>query len=216
MNNDKRLKDAVLAELNWEPSVNAPHIGVTAKDGVVTLSGHVESYVEKRAAESAAKRVKGVKAVAEEIKVQLPFELQRGDEAIASAAIDRIAWDVSVPKDAVQIKVENGWVTLTGQVGWHYQQLAAEHDVRGLHGVVGVFNQTTLKPRVNTSDLSDDIEVALNRSWFFEPNRVDVSADEGKVRLSGAVHSWHERQVAESTAWAAPGATSVENNISII
>jgi osmotically-inducible protein OsmY len=216
MFNDSQLQQAVLAELKWEPSVTAAHIGVTARGGVVALTGHVESYVEKHAAETAAGRVKGVKAVAEEIEVRLPFEKKRGDEEIAAAALGRLSWDVSVPRDAVKIKVEKGWITLTGEVDWHYQTQAAEQDVRGLLGVLGVSNQTTIKSRIDVSTLSDDITHALHRSVFFDPKEVTVSAQGGKVTLTGTVHSWHDRQVAASTAWAAPGATAVENHISIM
>ena len=126
---DKQLQQAVLAELDWEPSVLAGHIGVTANDGVVTLSGHVESFAEKHAAETAAGRVRGVKAVAEEINVELPFERIRGDDDIAAAAIERLSWDTSVPRDAITVKVEQGWVTLTGQVSWYYQKAAAEQAI---------------------------------------------------------------------------------------
>jgi osmotically-inducible protein OsmY len=216
MSNDSQLQQAVLAELKWEPSITAAHIGVTAKAGVVALTGHVESYMEKRAAESAAGRVKGVKAVAEEIEVRLPFGTKRGDEEIAAAAIERLSWDVSVPRDAVKVKVEKGWVTLSGEVDWYYQKQAAEQDVRGWFGVVGVSDQTTIKPRINVSSLSDDITHALHRSVFFDPKEVTVSAKGGNVTLTGTVHSWHDRQVAASTAWGAPGATSVENDIAIM
>jgi osmotically-inducible protein OsmY len=215
MSHDSQLKQSVLDELKWEPSIDSAHIGVTARDGVIALMGHVDSFAQKRAAEMAAGRVKGVKAVAEEIEVKLPFNIKRGDEEIAAAAIARLAWDVSVPQDTIKIKVEKGWVTLTGQVDWYYQKEAAEQDIRGLHGVVGVSNQATIKTRVNTTNLSDAIGSALHRSWFFDSDNVKVSADGGKVRLSGTVESWHDREVAESTAWAAPGATSVENNIMI-
>lgn len=210
---DSQLKQSVLDELKWEPSIDEAHIGVTARDGVVTLMGHVDSFFQKRAAESAAGRVKGVKAVAEEIEVKLSSNIKRDDEEIAAAAISRLSWDVSVPKDAIKIKVEKGWVTLTGQVDWHYQREAAEDDIRRLHGVIGVSNNATIKTRVNIMNLSDDIASALHRSWFYDSDNVKVSADGGKVRLSGTVETWHDREVAESTAWAAPGANAVENNI---
>jgi osmotically-inducible protein OsmY len=213
---DKQLKQSVLAELAWEPSVAAAHIGVTAHSGVVTLTGHVGSFMEKHMAESAAGRVKGVKAIAEEIEVRLPTDTKRGDEEIAAAAVTRLGWDVSVPMNAIKVKVEKGWVTLDGQVEWHYQKQAAGWDVRGLLGVVGVTDKITIKPQVNTLNLSDDILHALHRSWFHDPKTITVTADGGKVRLSGTVHSWHDRQVAADTAWAAPGATSVENDISVI
>jgi osmotically-inducible protein OsmY len=216
MSSDNQLQQAVLAELKWEPSVTAAHIGVAANGGVVTLSGHVGSFSEKLAAEMAARRVKGVKALAEEIEVRLPFAAKRTDEEIAVAALDRLTWDASVPSDAVKVKVEKGRITLTGQVDWQYQRQAAEEDVRGLYGVVGASNQITIKPKVNTSNISDDIMHALHRSWFFDPKTINVSADGSKVRLSGTVRSWHERQVAAATAWAAPGVTDVVNDIVII
>jgi osmotically-inducible protein OsmY len=214
MSDDKHLKQAVLDELKWEPSVNEAHIGVTAKDGVVTLMGHVETFSEKFAAEKAARRVNDVKAVAEEIEVRLPFSVKRGDEEIASAAIDRLRWDASVPSGAVKARVEKGWVTLTGEVDWHYQQEAAANDVRGLWGVKGVSNDIAIKPRPDTSAIRDKIMVALDRSWF-DPATINVTAQGGKVKLTGKVNSWYERDEAGSAAWAAPGATSVENDISV-
>jgi len=216
MSHDSKLQQAVLAEFEWEPSVMAAHIGVTANKGVVTLTGHVESYARKLAAETAARRVKGVKAVAEEIEVRLPFDVSRSDDEIAAAAIDRLAWDVSVPRNSVMVKVEKGWVSLSGQLDWHYQIEAVEQNIRPLLGVVGVSNQLTIKPRVNTANLGDDINHALHRSWFFNPDGITVSAEGGNVLLTGTVHSLHDRQVAAATAWSAPGATSVENNITVV
>jgi len=215
MSDDKKLKQAVLDELKWEPSVNAAHIGVTARTGILTLTGHVESYSEKLAAERAARRVKDVKAVAEELEVRLPFDVKHGDEEIAAAAVDRLKWDSAVPSDAVKAKVENGRITLTGEVDWHYQQEAAANDVRGLWGVVSVLNEITIKPRPNTSKIKDDIIVALNRSWF-NPAKIEVSAQGGNVKLTGTVQTWYERDEASSTAWAASGTTSVENDIAVI
>jgi osmotically-inducible protein OsmY len=205
----------VLAELGWEPSVTAAHIGVAASAGVVTLSGHVNSYAEKHAAETATARVKGVKAVAEKLEVRLASNMDRSDDAIAAAAVDRLAWDVSVPFDSVKVKVEAGWVTLSGQVDWWYQKDAAEQDIRRLLGVLGVSNQTTIRTKVDALNVSDDIKHALNRSWF-EPKTVHVSAEGGKVRLTGTVRSIHDRQVAAETAWGAPGATYVENDLTVI
>ena len=216
MSQDSQLQRFVLAEINWEPSLAAGHIGVVANEGIVTLSGHVDSYAKKLAAETAARRVKGVKAVAEEIEVRLPFDTRRSDEDIAAAAVDRLAWNVSVPKDSVSVKVENGWVTLSGQVDWWYQKDAMERDIRPLHGVRGLSNQTVIKPRVNTANLSDDITHALHRSWFFDADQVHVRAEGGAVVLSGTVHSSYERQVAARTAWSAPGATSVENDLTVV
>ena len=214
MSDDKHVKQAVLDELQWEPSVNAAHIGVTAKDGIVTLMGHVETYAEKSAAEKAARRVNDVKAVAEEIEVRLPFSVKHGDEEIASAAINRLKWDSSIPGGVVKAKVEQGWVTLTGEVDWHYQQDAAVNDIRGLWGVTGVSNDITIKPKPNTSAIRNSIMIALDRSWF-DPATINVTAKGGEVTLTGKVNSWYERDEAGSAAWAAPGTTSVDNNISV-
>jgi len=216
MSSDTHLQLSVLAELEWEPSITAAHIGVAANGGVITLTGQVESYAQKHAAEAAARRVKGVLAVAEELDVQVPFERKRDDSDIAAAIVARLAWDVSVPRDAVKVGVEAGWVTLTGEVGWNYQRKAAEQDVRRLHGVVGVSNQVSLKPRVNAANISKDIGCALHRSYSPDPDAITVTAENGKVRLTGNVHSWHARQVAAETAWGAPGAVDVENLLAVI
>lgn len=213
MTHDDQLKKSVLAELNWEPRVTAAHIGVTADNGTVTLTGTVESFGQKHAAEMAAGRVKGVKAIAEEIEVRLPFEIKHSDADIATAAANRLAWENGAPRDSVKVKVEKGWVTLTGEVEWHFQMEAAEREVRHLMGVVGISNLITIKPRVDTSHLQDDIQHALHRSIFFQPERVHVSATDGRVKLTGTVDSWMERRTAGSTAWAAHGATSVENDL---
>jgi len=214
MSNDSMLQQAVLAELNWEPSVTAAHIGVTANNGVVTLSGHVESFAQKRAAEAAASRVKGVKGVAEEIEVRLASDMTRTDDQIAEATLERLSWDVSVPKDKVKVKVEKGWVTLTGDVTWHFQKVAAEDDSRRLFGVVGVSNQIAIKPNVRAAEVHEKIKTALHRSWY-DPAKITVSAEGGKVQLGGSVHTWHERAQAETAAWGAPGVTQVEDNITI-
>ena len=212
---DTQLQQAVLAELGWDPSVVASHIGVTANAGVVTLTGHVETFAEKYAAEAAASRVRGVKAVAENIQVELPFDRARGDDDIAAAALERLVWDTSVPPDTITVKVEQGWITLSGQVAWYYQKEAAEQDVRRLHGVVGVSNHVVVKSSVDVSDISHKIRSALNRSWLPDDQTVTVRADGGKIHLTGTVRSPHDRHLAWATAWAAPGATSVENDIAI-
>lgn len=214
MTQDRQLQEAVLAEFEWEPSVTAAHIGVIAKNGVVTLTGHVSNYMQKRAAEKAAARVKGVKGVVEELKVNLISGMVRSDEKIANAALDRLAWDVSVPADAIKVKVENGWVTLTGKVDWHFEQQAAERMVRSLHGVLGVFNETTIKPRPDATNISNNIDRALHRSWF-DPKTITVTATGGMVKLTGSVETPSDRFVAGATAWGAPGATQVENDLVI-
>jgi osmotically-inducible protein OsmY len=215
MSIDSQLQQAVLAELAWEPSIDAAHIGVSAHDGVMTLSGHVQNFSQKLAAERAAARVKGVKAVAEEIEVKLPFDIERSDEDIAAAALERLAWDSSIPRDAVKVYVEKGWVTLNGDVDWHYQKEAAAQNIRVLHGVVGVSNQLGIKPTIDASNVSDEITRALHRSWYYDPNSIKVTAERGEIRLMGNVTSWNARSLAGATAWSAPGATAVENDIRV-
>ncbi len=213
MSEDRELQEAVMAELGWEPSVEAAHIGVTANAGVVTLTGHVQSFAQKVAAERAAARVKGVKAVAEEIEVKLPYDIKRGDEDIAGAAIERLAWDSSVPSNAVEIRVEKGWVTLNGKVDWQFQKEAATQALRTLIGVIGISNHVEIKPTVNADDVGQNITRALHRSWFYVPNTIKISTRGGEIKLTGHVTTWNARDLAGKTAWSAPGATSVENDI---
>lgn len=212
MSEDRKLQKAVLAELEWEPSIAAAHIGVAADHGVVTLTGHVANWWQKHAAEKATSRVRGVKGVAEELEVRLPFAVQRSDEDIARAAIDRLGWEASVPHDTVKVKVEKGWVTLSGQVPWHFEKEAARRVVGGLTGVIGVSDNITITPRSDAHDISGDIRVALHRSWF-APDTVHVTAEGGKVKLTGTVDTPSERRIAASTAWSAPGTTFVENQL---
>jgi osmotically-inducible protein OsmY len=216
MSIDGQLQQAVLTELGWEPSVTAAHIGVTANNGVVTLTGHVESFGEKHAAEAAAWRVKGVKSVAEEIEVKLPFERTRDDDDIGAAALERLAWDPWVPLKAVNVTVEKGWITLTGTVSWRYQLDAAEQDVRRLHGVTGLSNHIIVKPTIKGTDSAEAIRRALRRAWLLPDHTIQVTADAGKVHLTGTVRTPHDLLLAEETAWAAPGTMYVENDIQIL
>ncbi|MGJ4859714.1 BON domain-containing protein [Labrys sp. La1] len=213
MSNDSKLQQAVLDELAWEPSVAAGHVGATAEDGVVTLTGHVASFAEKGSAEMAARRVKGVKAVIEHIEIKLPGDVRISDDKIAASAAFRLNEDVYVPSASVQAVVEDGWITLNGEVKWNYQKEAAEQCVWRLPGVLGVTNFITIKPQVNVSNISDDITHALDRSWFFDPQTIQVSAEGGQVKLTGTVKSQHERQIAAATAWRAPGVTDVSNDL---
>lgn len=212
MTQDRQLQEAVLAELAWEPSITAAHIGVTANHGVVTLTGHVNTWWEKRLAEKATTRVKGVKAVAEKLEVHLPFTVKRSDEDIARAAVDRLGWEASIPHDAIKVKVEKGWVTLTGQVHWHFQKEAARRVVGGLMGVIGVSDSITIKPIADADNISEDIRVALHRSSW-APENVHVSDVDGRVTLTGTVATSGERWTAGLTAWAARGTTNVENDL---
>jgi len=216
MTNPDQLQQSVLAALRWEPGVSAARIGVAAYAGVITLTGVVDSYAEKHSAEVATRGVKGVLAVAQEIEVQVPFERQRGDDQIALAVLDRLAWDASIPPNAVSVRVEKGWVTLAGEVGWHYQREAAIQYVRRMQGVTGVSSTISIKPGVNTSNISDDISVALHRACFPDAEAISVTEVDGKVRLTGNVHSWHAHQVAAETAWGAPGVVDVENVLVVV
>jgi osmotically-inducible protein OsmY len=215
MPNDSHLQAAVLAELRWEPAVQAGHIGVAARAGIVTLTGHVETLAAKHAAEQAALRVRGVLAVAGELVIRLSPETERSDEAIAAASVERLAWNSAIPKDAVQVTVEQGWVTLTGDVPWHFQKAAAEGDVRCLLGVTGVTNNVAIAPPLEAESVSDDIMHALHRSWFFDPKTINVAVDDGTVRLTGSVQNSHDSQLAAATAWAAPGVIDVINELTI-
>ena len=215
MSNDRQLQDAVLAEFAWEPSVKPAQIGVTASNGIVTLTGQVPNYLAKLAAEHAAARVRGVKAVAQEIEVVLPGTGGNTDEAIARAALDRLAWEVSVPQDAISLEVEDGWIKLTGQVEWQFEKTAAETVVRGLRGVVGVTNRITLTPHVDVADIGHDIDTALHRSWF-DPSTIRVTAEGSTVTLKGTVHTPGDKWKASTTAWASRGITEVVNDLVVV
>lgn len=210
---DQSLRQSVLDELAWDPSVTDAHIGVTARGGVVTLTGHVGSYSEKCAAERAVGRVSGVKAIAEELEIRYLYGVGHGDEDIAKQALNVLSWDLSVPKDKVKIKVDKGWITLSGDVNWYFQKDAAETDVRKLLGVMGVSNQIAIKPGVEASDVQKKIKAAFGRNAEFEAEHIVVSTEGGNVTLSGKVDSYYERTLAEKTAWSAPGVTQVNDLI---
>jgi osmotically-inducible protein OsmY len=212
---DLELKKSVESELVFEPSINAAEIGVAVRDGVVTLSGRIPSYWEKIAAERAAARVSGVKAVANELEVRLPGSSERTDEDIARAALDSLKWSVLVPQDKIKVKVSKGWITLEGKVDWQYQKSAAEKAVRKLYGVVGVSNLIEVKPQVSKAEVKSSIEAALKRLAEVDASRIRVETEDGKVVLSGSVRSWFEREEAERAAWAAPGVRAVEDRIAI-
>lgn len=213
---DIALRQNILDELEFEPSIDAAHIGVAVEDGIVTLTGHVSSYWEKTTAENVVKRVKGVKGLAEEIEVRLVGLKGTADDEIAKRAVDAITWNVSIPRDKVQVKVQDGWITLTGKLEWQYQKNAAVEAVRGLAGVVSVANQIEITPRASVSDIKKRIENALKRDAETEAQTIHVKVLDGKVTLEGKVRAWSERQAAERAAWSSPGVRAVEDRISII
>lgn len=212
---DIQLRQNIIDELEFEPSVNAAHIGVTVEKGVVTLTGHVASYAEKLAAERTVQHVNGVRAIAQEIEVRYPNDKKTADDEIAARALNIVSWSAVVPQ-GIQIKVQGGWVTLSGQVDWQFERNAAESELRKLSGVAGVINNITLKARVQAQDVKRKIEDALKRNAEVEAGHISVSVlDSGKVALDGKVHDWQERNAAGWAAWSAPGVTSVENRIGI-
>ena len=215
MKTDAQLQLDVIAELKWEPSVNAAQIGVEVKDGVVTLAGHVSSYAEKYDAERAAQRVSGVKALAVEMDVNLPGSSKRTDGDIARSAENVLEWSTYLPKNCVKVKVENGWITLSGEVDWQYQRTAAADAVRYLWGVTGVSDQILVKSKVSTSAVKSDIEAALKRRAHSDAQSIAVKVQGADVTLTGQVHSWSERDLARYAAWNTPGVRKVVDNITV-
>ena len=209
---DTQLHDAVQRQLDWDPEINARDIGVTASDGVITLTGFVNSYAEKLVAEQTVKRVRGVRAVADDIEVRLRDE--RTDPEIAKDAVHALETHSSVPNQ-ITVTVRHGFLTLEGTVEWMYQKAAAQSAVTYLKGVKGVSNLIRISPMATTGQVKTNIEEALKRSAEIDARQVRVEADNGTVTLSGSVHSWAERHEAERAAWAAPGVGRVENHIAV-
>jgi osmotically-inducible protein OsmY len=212
---DAEIQKEVLEELKWDPRVQPNEIGVIVKNGVVTLTGTVDSYAKRWAAEEAALRVRGVKAVANDVEVRLVTTEKKTDEDIAKAVVRALEWDLVVPADKIEVTVSNGWVTLKGEVEWHYQKLDAERVVRRLTGVTGVTNLITVTPRVSPQELKERIEKALVRTVETDAKNITVEVDGDAVILKGTVRSWAERNEAERVAWSAPGVAHVDNRITI-
>jgi osmotically-inducible protein OsmY len=215
MKTDSQLQKDVSAELKWEPSVHAARIGVEVKDGVVTLAGQVDTYFEKRNAERAAQRVSGVKAIATELKVQLPGLSKRTDADIAGAVEDVLEWTSSLPDGAIKVMVEGGWVTLSGDVDWQYQKQAATDSVCFLLGVTGVSDQISIKPTLSVSAVKADIESALKRVAIADAKKISVTVHGSDVTLTGTVHNWAERETATNSAWGTPGVRNVVDKMTL-
>jgi osmotically-inducible protein OsmY len=212
---DISLRQNILDELKFEPSINAAHIGVAVDNGVAMLTGHVASYAEKVDAERIVQCVKGVRGIAQEIEVRYPDANTTADDEIAKRALNIIAWDTTIPNDKMKIKVENGWMTLSGEVEWNYQKTAAADAVHKLSGVLGVSNQISVQPSVDAFNVKNRIEDALRRNAEIEASAIRVNVSGSKVTLEGKVNSWSERGVAERAAWAAPGVVTVEDRLAV-
>jgi osmotically-inducible protein OsmY len=215
MKTDSQLQQDVVDELQWEPRVDHANIGVAAKDGVVTLSGFVSSYTSKIAAEKAARRVKGVRGLAEEIEVRFASDPKTSDPEIAKRIADMFDWSVTIPKNRIAVKVEHGWVTLSGVVDYHFHRQAAKDLASRISGVKGVTNLVEVKTIPSPGDVKDRIVAAFKRNADLDASTITVVADGTTVRLGGKVHAWYERQIAERAAWAAPGVNRIEDNIAV-
>lgn len=213
---DRALQEQVLRALDWEPSIDAADIGVSVDNGVVTLRGDVKSFAEKSMAERVALGVYGAKAVANGINVRLRDGQARSDTAIGQAVLAALKWNTMVPDDKITAAVSNGWVTLKGKVDWEYQRTAAANAIRDLAGVSGVTNSISLEPHISVADVKSKIEGALKRSAEVDARRIHVAVTDGRVMLSGNVHSWFERNEARQAAWAAPGVKEVDDRIAIV
>lgn len=215
MRTDLEIRKDVESELQWDPSVDDRKIGVIVNKGVVTLTGEVEHYAGRWSAENSAKRVVGVRAIANEIQVQIPSSLTRSDSQLAEAAADALRWHVLMASEPVKAVVRNGWITLIGEVGWGFQRTAAENAVRHLIGVRGVANEITIASAVTATDVKRQIEEAFRRHAQLEAKDIDVKVDHATVILNGHVHTWQEREDAAFAAWAAPGVVRVDNRLTI-
>jgi osmotically-inducible protein OsmY len=215
MKTDAQLKADVTSELAWDPSINSPGIGVTVKDGVVTLTGHLDSLAQKHAVERATRRVSGVRGIAVELDVKLSAEHKRTDSEIAGAVLAALRWHAWIPEEHVKVEVEDGWVTLSGELDWRYQATSAEQCIRPLTGVRGLTNNITVKPRVSGKDISAEIGAALTRQAQREASQISIEVDGGVVTLKGNVHSLPEHEAALGAAWATRGVSRVVDKLAV-
>ena len=216
MKTDKQLQEDVMRELAWESSINSAHIGVEVDQGVVTLLGHVDTFAEKWGAERAVKRVSGVHTVAVELDVKLKGAAKRTDSDIALSVSHSLAYLSTIPKDAIRAMVEQGTITLSGEVEWDYQRHAAENTVRNLMGVRGVINLISVKPKVNVSVVKSEIEAALKRRAYLDAQEISVSVEGDALTLSGKIHSWTEKNLAINSAWSTPGVRKVVDKLMFV
>lgn len=215
MKTDEEIQRHVMEELSWQPSIRSTEIGVAVKNGVVTLSGLVDTYLEKKTAEKVALKVDGVRGVAENIEINIGFNHKKTDSELAQAALNALKWNVLVPDDKIKVKVENGWVTTEGTVEWAYEQHAVRDAVAAITGVKGISNLVKITPKVNTDDVKKKIMAAFERSATIDASKIHIENIGSKVTLTGIVRSYAERHDAESAAWNAPGVTMVENNLNV-
>jgi osmotically-inducible protein OsmY len=215
MKTNEVLQKDVQDAIKWEPLLNAAEIGVTVKDGVVTLTGTVDTFIKKSEAEDAAKKVAGVKAVVEKIEINSGNSGKMSDGEIASEVLNALKWNSEIPKDKIQVNVDSGWVTLEGELSWNYQKEAAKKVATNLTDVKWVTNNISIKSERIANVEKEDVEKALNRNWLLEDKHILVSVSENKVKLNGTVHSWYQKDEASRIAWNAPGVSGVDNELTV-
>jgi osmotically-inducible protein OsmY len=215
MKSNEHLRRDVSESLKWEPLLHEAEIGVNAEGGVITLTGHVDSYAKKLAAERAAKSVNGVRGLAEEIEVRLSTANRLSDTEIAEAAVNALKWASSIPDKRITLSVENGWVKLEGDVEWQYQKDEARIEIEGIAGVIGITNLIEVQPEINPSDIKDKIQRAFERTATIDSSNVKIEVDGSFVTLKGTVSSWAELEDAENVAWSAPGVSKVNVEITV-